>query len=475
MAAHRLEITMHQPPNGPDHLTRALVRMLLLAVAVSWTLSAAATHSAVASPCGDEPGLRAARWRPQRPSYCDYLTGIGVDFLNDQAPYPDPHGPAVGEVYANRLAVFKIYALTDDPRFYADITHEIKALKFEARSPRGSAPVKGKFIYTSTSNEPLVYFIPVDEAPDDRVVFLQISCHCWQPKSVYRTQFTLTVRGTHTKRGSEPRLESGDSIPPEVETAAPQPQEPGDGQCTDLAVSVTGPTEPVRQGDPFTTVVTVKNVGTTVSEQSEIVLSAIRAISMAATHGSAYTGYWRDRRLSYFPGRLEPGAEATLTIVGHSWYSGTITLPATVSPGWGDCNPANDYAEAKFVVVPTIPDLTAAWTTSKLVFSQDWPRGERVNARGTIRVSNDGQADAGPTRLMAFLSKDPFAGPEDRFLGFWNVSPIPAGGAATVVLHRELRQFNAEGPWRLLAVVDSSNAVYELQEGNNDALSLPVR
>jgi hypothetical protein len=162
-------------------------------------------------------------------------------------------------------------------------------------------------------------------------------------------------------------------------------------------------------------------------------------------------------------------------VVGHTWYSGTITLSAMVSPDWGDCNATNNCAEAHFEVVPTIPDLTAAWTTSKLVFSQDWPRGERVNARGTIRVSNDGQADAGPTRLMAFLSKDPFAGPEDRFLGFWDVPPIPAGGAASVVLHRELRQVNAEGPWRLLAVVDSSNAVYELQEGNNDALSLPVR
>jgi hypothetical protein len=209
------------------------------------------------------------------------------------------------------------------------------------------------------------------------------------------------------------------------------------------------------------------------------VLPGIRASSITASQGSAsvgyWTGYWNDRRLRYFPGRLEPGAEATLTIVGHSWYSGTITLPVTVSPGWGDCNPVNDYAEAKFEVVPTIPDLTAAWTTSKLVFWQELPRGERVNARGAVRVSNDGQAEANPTRLMAFLSRDLVVGPEDRFLGFWDVPPIPAGGAVTVVLNRELRQVDSDGHWHLLAVVDSSNSVYELQEGNNHAVSQPVR
>lgn len=389
--------------------------------------------------------------------------------------YPYPNAPAVGEIYAGRLAAFKVYALTDDPRFYADLTHEIKYLQFQAHTPKGSAPVKGRFIYSRSSNEPLVYFIPADEAPDERVVFLDVSYHCRLPKWVYRTQVVLTVRGTGAEPGSAPDVELEPSIRSEVETAAAQRREPGDGQCTDLAVSVTGPTEPVRQGDPFTTVVTVKNVGTTVSTQSQIMLSAIRARSITASQGSAYADSWRDRRLRYFPGRLEPEAEATLTIVGHTWYSGTITVPATVSPGWGDCNAANDYAQMQFEVAPTIPDLTAAWTASQLVFWQDRPRAERVNARGTIRVSNDGQADAAPTRLLVFLARDPFAGPDDRFLGFWDVPALPADSAVNVAVNRELRKVDEDGPWRLLAVLDSSGSVYEAQERNNVVVSQPVR
>lgn len=455
----------------PTPLIRALTRILIALCAVSALLSASATP-ADGGACATEASVSAGR-TAQRPVMCDYFASLGLDFLNDTAVFPSATAPSFGSIAANHLAAFKVYGLTEDPRFFADITFDTAAIKFRVRSPEGSAPARGHFIFSRTSNT--FYFSPGESTTQDRVVFIEAAYHCTRPTAVYRTQFTLTILGSEGAAAPD-AAEAANGIP--SVDAPPDNAGPiaaDDTPCADLALGVSNPELPVRLGDPFTAVVTIRNEGTTAFTNSLVKLNTMRPITVVASRYSAYPESWRSQRLTYYPGRLEPGEEATLTLSGYTWHSGTMVIPIEISLNPQDCNRANDRVDVRVEVTPDVPDLEAEWSTAALVYWRDFPRSDRAVVRGALRVSNDGHADAAQTRMAVFLSRDEQVGPEDRLLGFWDIPPIPAGGAASVSINRELSKVPGRGALFLIALLDSSNSTFELDERNNLAASQRVR
>lgn len=172
----------------PRFLYRGM-RTALLACAVVW-LGAQLLNLDVlaAASAGTGSGWKPARVAasPYRPTYCDQITHLELDWQNDQIKPTAAFNINAGAIYENRLAEFKVFAATDDIRFFADVTHEIKHLKFKVRG------MKGKFIYQRSSNEPIIYFKPAAKM-GGKTGSIDFSYRCTQPKVTYTTRFVLTI------------------------------------------------------------------------------------------------------------------------------------------------------------------------------------------------------------------------------------------------------------------------------------------
>lgn len=172
----------------PRFLYRGM-RTALLGCAVVW-LGAQLLNLDVlsAASAGTGKGWQSARIaaRQYRPTYCDQITHLELDWQNDQIRPTAAFNINQGAIYENRLAEFKVFAATDDIRFFADVTHEIKHLKFKVRG------MKGKFIYQRSSNEPIVYFKPAKKM-GGKTGSIDVSYRCTQPKVTYTTRFVLTI------------------------------------------------------------------------------------------------------------------------------------------------------------------------------------------------------------------------------------------------------------------------------------------
>jgi hypothetical protein len=97
----------------PTPFTCLLVRTLLTVCALSWLLSASAFGAGAPAPC---EAATAPRRFPHRPIYCDLLTGLAVDLLNDNENRVPALKAKVGEIGPGGFARFHVYALTDDIR-----------------------------------------------------------------------------------------------------------------------------------------------------------------------------------------------------------------------------------------------------------------------------------------------------------------------------------------------------------------------
>ncbi len=145
------------------------------------------TAGAASAAEGDGRGnVTQAGGRGGRPVYCDFITKIGTDFLNDNITPTQAFEIKAGSVYADRLAVFHFYALTDDVRFYANVTGEGNNLRFKLHG------LQGKFYYSASSNNPRYFYQP---SPKDKgkTGTIEFSYHCRRPAEVFRGRFTLTV------------------------------------------------------------------------------------------------------------------------------------------------------------------------------------------------------------------------------------------------------------------------------------------
>jgi O-antigen ligase len=123
---------------------------------------------------------------PHRPIYCDFITRLDVDFLNDNVPPTACWNINKGAIYEDRLARFHVYALTDDQRFYANVTTEIKSIKFKLHG------IKGKFTYSESSNNPTFYFTPKKKM-GGKTGSIDISYKCKSPNETYTTRFDLVI------------------------------------------------------------------------------------------------------------------------------------------------------------------------------------------------------------------------------------------------------------------------------------------
>lgn len=121
------------------------------------------------------------------------------------------------------------------------------------------------------------------------------------------------------------------------------------------------------------------------------------------------------------------------------------------------------------VLSPAHPELNGAWQSAGPVRS-----GTRRRVTGTLRVSNDGQAEAGPTRLVLFLSADGVPGPEDQLLGFRDVSALAAGASMDLAVDYPVRSTGSFAATHLIALIDSSNTAEETNERDNVVVSRPL-
>jgi hypothetical protein len=173
----------------PRFLYRGL-RTAVLACAVLWVgaqlLSLDRLSAAYAGTNGST-GQRAHIARDvHRPIYCDFITKLDLDFLNDQVGPTACWNVNAGAVYEDRLAKFHVYALTDDARFYANVTTETKAIKFKLHG------IKGKFAYNTSSNIPTYFFTPAKKQ-GGKTGTVTVSYKCNQPNETYTTNFVLTI------------------------------------------------------------------------------------------------------------------------------------------------------------------------------------------------------------------------------------------------------------------------------------------
>ena len=309
----------------PTRTIRALVRMILGLLAVSWSLSAGSWEASTLAPCS---AAEAARFRgPHRATWCDVMTRLAVDYLNDPVTPNSAFHTNVGEVYADRIGKFHVYALTDDDRFRANVSFERRAISFRVHTPPGSEPVGGGVTYIEPSNQPVWLFAPGRHASaSDRIAFLETTYQCVRPNVTYRTQFLMTVRPSGSVRPE---------IPP----------------------------------------------------------------------------------------------------------------PTTIKP-----------------------DLSAQWQEARIA-SASAGVGQRYRLTGSLRLTNEGEADAVASRAAFFLSRDQELDPQDYFAGFADLPAVTAGAEQPVALDVPFGGIRWVGRKYVIVVLDSSNYVYESNEENNFVVS----
>jgi hypothetical protein len=130
-------------------------------------------------------GKTAAIGAAHRPIYCDFITKLELDYLNDNVGPTSCWNVNSGAIYEDRLAKFHVYACTDDERFYANVTTEVKAIKFKLHG------IKGKFTYSASSNNPTFYFTPAKKQ-GGKTGTIDVSYKCKSPNTTYTTRFVLT-------------------------------------------------------------------------------------------------------------------------------------------------------------------------------------------------------------------------------------------------------------------------------------------
>ena len=257
------------------------------------------------------------------------MTRLAVDCLNDPVTPISAFQATVGEVAADRLARFKFYAQTDDPRFYRDVSYEKQAMSFHVRTPPGSSRVDGKWAYTESSANPVYSFTSGRHGSDqDRIAFVDFAYQCVSPRKTYRTRFLLTLRPA-------------------------------------------------------------------------------------------------------------------------GWTRPDLPPPAAAKPDLG-----GQWQEARIDSAGTAVD-------------------QRYRLVGSLRLTNEGEADAVASRAAFFLSRDRQLGPDDYFTGFAGLPAVAAGAEQPVDLDLPFGGIRWVGRKYVIAVLDSSNYVYESNE-NNVVVSDPL-
>lgn len=168
----------------PSPLIRTLVRTLLALCCISAVLSASAGTGA--SACGG----RGVPRRPQ-PFNCDLITHLELDFLNDGVEAPDAFDIDSAAIVEGNTAEFRVYAATDDLRFYEDVTALVGNLKFRVRGLKGFNKDR-RVRYRDDGDNPRWVLTPARRSGGQTGSF-DCAFKCGEPRITYTTRFLLTV------------------------------------------------------------------------------------------------------------------------------------------------------------------------------------------------------------------------------------------------------------------------------------------
>jgi hypothetical protein len=449
---------------SPTPHCRLLVRTLLALCAVSWLLSASAFEPGAPTPC-EAAGAQRIR---HRPIFCDRLTGLAFTFLNGNPGLLPARMAKVGEIGPGQVAKFQVFALTDDARFYANVTTETKATTIRIRPPRGGGSVGGTLQYVTPSNQPAYLFTPDRTTPEDRIAFFDVTYHCWGPKETYSSTFMLTIRGTN--RAAPAGTPAGPSAPA---TATPQPGAPG---CADVEVTIAPTTELFLYGETRDITIAVKNLGPEplASAVTRIVFSnRLGVLAFDSPDDDGIAVREEERILVYTTGPLAVGQTSRLVVTVLAQTLGAA--PIAAARVGTDCNPDNDTAgTALFVSLPPKSDLVGEWGPLAVIPPVAGQRPRRQQIEGTLTVRNVDYAPAPASRVAVFLSREAVPGPDDRLLGFGDVPAIADRSETLVALSFALAPSHSTRGGYVLAVIDSSNYARESNETNNLVLSTPL-
>ena len=184
-----IRLSLSMPDRGPrwatapSPLAAALARVALGMFVGGALLAPVGLREADAA-CGalDTPeGLRTVK--------CDTMTKIDVDLLGDEIEPTAAFGVNAVQVRAGEPLEFRVYALTDDPRFYSNISYERKAIRWRVHGLRKPAHVR----YEDDVNNPRWVFTPRRERPEHNTGIMEVTYRCKRPRVSYTTNFIVTV------------------------------------------------------------------------------------------------------------------------------------------------------------------------------------------------------------------------------------------------------------------------------------------
>jgi len=120
------------------------------------------------------------------------------------------------------------------------------------------------------------------------------------------------------------------------------------------------------------------------------------------------------------------------------------------------------------------PRLAGTWQAAQVTpIGRPGRPTSRYTVTGALHVQNQGDADAGASRMALFLSRDADLGPEDTLLGFSDAPSLAEGASAEVPVDF-VSPPRAYRPRYVIAVLDSSNYVYEQHEANRTIVYGPL-
>jgi subtilase family serine protease len=129
------------------------------------------------------------------------------------------------------------------------------------------------------------------------------------------------------------------------------------------------------------------------------------------------------------------------------------------------------YSSAVSIQAATTPAPTPSLKPDLVAVSVDGPsagtRGETLTVEITVR--NGGTAFSGSTSSAMYLSSDTTITPADIFLGSRSVPGISAGSSVSLTGTAMVPSSVPAGSYYIGAIIDSTNTISEIDEGNNIA------